>query len=151
MFGINNASIKQVLVQGIFQRIFRKEAHKYLSGRLIDIGCGTKPYKDLLAPYVTEHVGIDHPNTLHDKSNIDRFGTAYEIPASDESFDSAICTAVLEHLEEAELALKECWRVLKQGGIAIYSVPFIWHLHEEPRDFYRFSKYGLKYLASFIL
>ena len=31
-------------------------------------------------------------------------------------------------------------------GIAIYSVPFIWHLHEEPRDFYRFSKYGLKYL-----
>ena len=146
MFGINNASIKQVLVQGIFQRIFRKEAHKYLSGRLIDIGCGTKPYKDLLAPYVTEHVGIDHPNTLHDKSNIDRFGTAYEIPASDESFDSAICTAVLEHLEEPELALKECWRVLKQGGIAIYSVPFIWHLHEEPRDFYRFSKYGLKYL-----
>jgi len=32
------------------------------------------------------------------------------------------------------------------GGVAIYSVPFIWHLHEEPRDFYRFSKYGLKYL-----
>jgi hypothetical protein len=36
--------------------------------------------------------------------------------------------------------------VLKSGGVAIYSVPFIWHLHEEPRDFYRFSKYGLKYL-----
>jgi hypothetical protein len=30
--------------------------------------------------------------------------------------------------------------------VAIYSVPFIWHLHEEPRDFYRFSKHGLKYL-----
>jgi hypothetical protein len=36
--------------------------------------------------------------------------------------------------------------VLKPGGCAIYSVPFIWHLHEEPRDFFRFSKYGLSYL-----
>lgn len=28
----------------------------------------------------------------------------------------------------------------------LYSVPFIWHLHEEPRVFFRFSKYGLEYL-----
>jgi SAM-dependent methyltransferase len=147
MFGIINASTKQVLVQGIFQRIFREKAQKYFSGRLIDIGCGTKPYKDLLAPYITEHIGIDHEETLHGKSNIDRFGTAYNLPAEDEEFDCALCTAVLEHLEEPELALKECYRVLKRGrGVAIYSVPFIWHLHEEPRDFYRFSKYGLKYL-----
>ena len=83
---------------------------------------------------------------MHDKTNIDRFGSAYEIPAEDAEFDSAICTAVLEHLEEPETALRECYRILKTGGIAIYTVPFIWHIHEEPRDFYRFSKYGLEYL-----
>lgn len=119
---------------------------KYLKNRLLDIGCGTKPYRDLLGPYVSEHIGVDQEGTLHDKSNIDLFGSAYQIPTEDASFDSAICTAVLEHLEEPELALRECYRVLKPGGVAIYSVPFIWHLHEEPRDFYRFSKYGLKYL-----
>ena len=118
----------------------------YIKGRLIDIGCGTKPYRDLLVPFVTEHIGVDHEETFHDKSNIDRFGTAYDIPYEAESFDSALCTAVLEHLEEPEQALRECHRVLKPGGVAIYSVPFIWHLHEEPRDFYRYSKYGLKYL-----
>lgn len=138
--------IKNFLINRIHDRQLKQYASEYLSGHLIDIGCGTKQYKDLLAPYVSEHIGIDHPSTLHDKSNIDRFGTAYEIPASNESFDSAICTAVLEHLEEPELALRECYRVLKQGGVAIYSAPFIWHLHEEPRDFYRFSKHGLKYL-----
>jgi len=95
---------------------------------------------------VTFFVTVDHEATFHDKGNIDLFGTAYDIPAEDESFDSAICTAVLEHLEEPELALRECFRVLKKNGVAIYSVPFIWHLHEEPRDFYRYSKYGLKYL-----
>ena len=40
----------------------------------------------------------------------------------------------------------EAFRVLKPGGYAIYSVPLFWHLHEEPRDFYRYIKYGLRYL-----
>jgi SAM-dependent methyltransferase len=113
---------------------------------LIDIGCGEKPYKNMLSKYVDEHIGVDHFETTHGKSNIDLFGTAYNIPVDDESFDSAICTAVLEHLEEPELAIKECYRVLKPGGIAIYSVPFIWPLHEAPRDFFRYSMYGLKHL-----
>ena len=89
---------------------------------------------------------VDHVDTFHDKSNVDLFGTAYEIPADDASFDSATCTAVLEHLEEPEAALRECHRVLKPAGYAVYSVPFIWHVHEAPRDFYRYSRYGLDYL-----
>ena len=140
------AKLKNLLVNLIHDRQLKRFISTYLSGRLIDIGCGKKPYADMVRPYVTGHVGIDHQDTLHDKSNIDRFGSAYDIPAEDDEFDSALCTAVLEHLEEPELALRECYRVLKRGGVAIYSVPFIWHLHEEPRDFYRFSKYGLKYL-----
>jgi ubiquinone/menaquinone biosynthesis C-methylase UbiE len=107
---------KNILVNHIHDRELKRYASEYLSGRLIDIGCGTKPYKEMLAPYVAEHIGIDHQDTLHDKSNIDRLGTAYDIPAKDEEFDCALCTAVLEHLEEPEMALKECWRVLKRGG-----------------------------------
>ena len=138
--------LENLLIYQIHDRQLLKYASKHFSGKLVDIGCGTKPYKALLIHIVQEHIGVDHHETLHDKSNIDRFGTAYEIPADDGEFDCALCTAVLEHLEEPEMALRECFRVLKPGGIAIYSVPFIWHLHEEPRDFYRFSKYGLKYL-----
>ena len=138
--------LKNFLVNYIHNRELKRYASSYLTGRLIDIGCGTRVYRNLLAPYVDEHVGLDHEETFHDKSNIDIFGSAYKIPVADESFDSAVCTAVLEHLEEPEQALRECHRILKPGGIAIYSVPFIWHLHEEPRDFYRYSKYGLEYL-----
>jgi len=123
-----------------------RDRKDYIKGSLIDIGCGTKPYKDFWSHVVTKHIGIDHSSVLHNKENIDLFATAYAIPLGDESFDSAICNAVLEHLEEPESAIRECYRLLKPGGIAIYSVPFIWHLHEEPRDFFRYSKYGLKYL-----
>lgn len=146
MFGVINSSAKNVLVQWIVQRELHGKGKRYVSGRVIDIGCGTKPYAKLLKPYVTEHIGVDHEGSFHSKDNVDLCGTAYAIPAPDASFDSALCTAVLEHLEEPEQALRECYRILKPGGVAIYSVPFIWHLHEEPRDFYRFSKYGLDYL-----
>ena len=127
-------------------RALEELAAQHLRGRLVDIACGTKPYAEMLAPYVSEHVGVDHGETLHRPDNVDLWATAYEIPVEDASFDSAICTAALEHLEEPEQALRECFRILRPAGTAIYSVPFIWHLHEEPRDFFRYSKYGLKYL-----
>jgi len=139
-------TLKNILVYSLHDTQLNIFAERYISGKLIDIGCGTKPYKNILAPFVSEHIGVDHLETFHDKQNIDLFGTAYDIPVEDESFDSAISTAVLEHLEEPEKAIQECYRILKSGGYAIYSIPFIWHLHEEPRDFYRYSKYGIEYL-----
>lgn len=139
--------VKNILINRIFERALLSTVQDIGNlGRLLDIGCGIKPYKEMLSPYVSAHVGVDHEETFHSKDNVDLFGTAYEIPAEDASFDTALCSAVLEHLEEPEQALRECFRVLKPGGTAIYSVPFIWHLHEEPRDFYRYSKYGLAYL-----
>jgi SAM-dependent methyltransferase len=139
-------NFRNQLVYHLHDSALTASVKRHVRGRLIDIGCGPKPYAKLLEPYVSEHVGLDHEGTLHIKSEVDLWGTAYEIPAPDASFDSALCTAVLEHLEEPEIALRECRRVLRPGGVAVYTVPFIWHLHEEPRDFYRFSKYGLKYL-----
>ena len=138
--------LHNLLVNRIGDRALAAAVAAHARGRLIDIGCGVKPYREMLAPHVSEHVGVDHVDTQHDASNVDLFGTAYEIPTEDATFDTALCTAVLEHLEEPERAIRECFRVLKPGGRAIYTVPFIWHLHEEPRDFFRYSKYGLQYL-----
>lgn len=118
---------------------------KYAKGVLLDIGCGNKPYYYLTQKVVSNHIGLEHPETKNE-SKADIVGSAYEIPSDDKSFDSILCTDVLEHLEEPNQALEEANRVLKEGGYAIYTMPFYWHLHEEPRDFFRYSKYGLKYL-----
>jgi len=137
---------KNRLINDIIERELRVAAAIHARGRLIDIGCGEKPYREIFAPHVAEHVGVDHAETLHSMEAVDLVGTAYAIPVDDGTFDTGLCTAVLEHLEEPEAAIRECFRVLRPGGVAIYTVPLFWHLHEEPRDFYRFTKYGLAYL-----
>jgi SAM-dependent methyltransferase len=130
-----------------FNKMLYSTFPDFMRGKLLDIGCGTKPYANDVAVYVTEHVGVDHEATLHDKSNVDIFADAYNIPVADGEFDSVLCTQVLEHLEEPQRAFAEFSRVLKKGGYVFITVPFIWHLHEQPRDFFRYTKYGLNYLS----
>lgn len=105
---------KNYLIYKIHDELLRGSIKSYGRGKLIDIGCGEKLYADMIKPYAREHIGVDHKNMPHDKFKIDLFGTAYDIPVKDEHFDTVLCTAVLEHLEEPDKAIKEANRVLKK-------------------------------------
>ncbi len=134
------------LVHRILKRHLTRVARKHARGRLLDVGCGEKPYRTLFAPCVTEHVGLDRHDTQHSREAIDLDGYADAIPAEAMSFDTVLCTAVLEHVEEPAHAIAEMHRVLRPGGVVILTAPFFWHIHEEPRDFYRYTSFGLRYL-----
>jgi len=140
-------SFKNILTRVQLRNAIAQMLKQYATGTLLDVGCGTKQYAKLAAPYVTQHVGLDHPQTLHGINRVDVVATAYNLPFGDFAVDTVLCTEVLEHLEEPELALKEFARVLRPGGTILITAPFIWHIHEEPRDFFRYTCYGLDYLA----
>lgn len=137
-----------------FNRLARRQVHVGLAsaagaharGRLVDIGCGTKPYTAMFAPYVDEHVGVDHPDSPHALTSVDVLASAYDVPLEDAGFDTALMSEVLEHLEDPERGLREAFRLLRPGGTLILTTPFMWVLHEEPRDFFRYSPHGLRYL-----
>ena len=128
---------------GIRRRLM--QARPYLGGCLLDIGCGHKPYADMLQ--VQRYVGIEMPTTLSKSTVVDVHATALQLPFSAESFDSVLSTEVLEHVAEPKLLFSEAARVLKPGGYLVLSTPQTWGLHEVPYDFYRYTSYGLRYLA----
>jgi len=113
------------------------------TGRLLDIGCGNKPYSIFLNENI-EHIGCDITQSSENK--VDIICTATSILAENNSFDTVLCTQVLEHVEETDKMLSECFRVLKPGGKIILTCPMYWPLHEEPYDFFRFTKYGIKHI-----
>ncbi len=108
---------------------------------VLDIGCGHKPYADLFADCV--HIGMN--NSSSDASP-DIVGDATRLPIASRSIDIVLCTQVLEHVPNPWNLVTECFRVLKPGGRLVLSAPFYWPLHEEPHDYYRFTRYGLEAL-----
>jgi SAM-dependent methyltransferase len=109
--------------------------------KILDIGCGHKPYRDLFAS--AQHWGMDHG--IVDTSP-DFVGDALRLPIRDRSVDIVFATQVIEHVTNPHIMVKECKRVLRPNGCLILSGPFFWPLHEEPYDFFRFTKYGFEQL-----
>lgn len=65
-----------------------------------------------------------------------------------EKFDLVLVTNVLEHVYETNVAIKNLKILLKDQGHLLVSVPFIYPLHDEPTDFWRFTEHSLKKLFS---
>jgi SAM-dependent methyltransferase len=121
-----------------------KSFEQFAKGRLIDIGCGNKPYEHILSPYITEYIGCDIAQS--DGDRVDVLCPANNIPVDDCSFDTVISTQTIEHVEDPQGLVNEAFRVLKPNGYLIISGPQYWPLHEEPFDFFRYTKYGFKYI-----
>jgi SAM-dependent methyltransferase len=116
-------------------------------GRVLDLGCGTTPYKTDILRVADEYIGVDWGHSLHDDSNVDVIADLTKgLPFGDNDADTIVSFQVLEHLPEPDYFLSECYRVLRNGGTLFLTVPFMWHVHEQPYDYFRYTRYGLQYL-----
>jgi SAM-dependent methyltransferase len=116
---------------------------RYIRGRLLDVGCGSKPYADLFA--VDWYIGIEVPPA--GQGAVDVYASGLSMPFGDCVFDTVLSTEVLEHVPEPGLLIREAYRVLRPGGCLVLTTPQTWGLHHVPFDFYRFTPFGLEYLA----
>lgn len=117
------------------------KASKYAHGKLLDVGCGQMPYKAIFLPRSSKYIGIDkHSRTADIKKDF------LKAPIPAKSYDTVLCTQVLEHTPDPQKFLYKINRVLKKSGILILTVPFTGYLHEMPHDYFRYTKFGLKYM-----
>ncbi len=117
---------------------------KYAAGKVLDMGCGNKPYEDMFKGIAKEYIGCDIVQS--DQHRVDIICDVLTIPLPDSTFDTVFCTQVIEHVEDHQALVKEAYRLLKPGGCFIVAGPMYWHLHEEPYDFFRFTKHGFRYV-----
>jgi len=121
-------------------------------GAILDVGCGIKPYEPLLSAQGDRWLGSDNPPTMQASYGhltlADVFADCQKLPFSDSVFDTVICTQVLEHVSEPQWLVREIARVMRPGGILLLTAPMLWPLHEEPYDFYRYTRHGLRKLMN---
>lgn len=116
-----------------------------LTGRLLDVGCGSKPYQSLFA--VDAYIGLDIDSEASRQAGVaDYFYDGKIFPFAEASFDCVLCNQVLEHVFNPDEFLGELMRVLKPGGRLLLTVPFVWDEHEQPYDYARYSSFGLRAL-----
>lgn len=118
-----------------------------LTGTMLDIGCGTKPYEPYLS--VNKYIGLEiDTERSRTTSKADVFYNGKRIPFSDSEFDSVLANEVFEHVFNPAEFLGEVNRVLKLNGHFLMTVPFVWDEHEQPHDYARYTSFGLRHILS---
>jgi SAM-dependent methyltransferase len=108
------------------------------AARILDVGCGDRPYATLLPGAV----GFDVPGNPH----ADLHGSIDAIPVDDASFDIVVCLQVLEHVPDPAAAVRELHRVVRPGGRVLLSTHGVYPFHPNPDDLWRWTHQGLERL-----
>lgn len=126
-------------------RSYAKHLPAFARGRLIDLGCGRIPLYDAYRGLITSHVCADWVNSLHRNEHLDvECDLTAPLPFESGDFDTVILSDVLEHIPEPTLLWDEMARLLRPGGHILMNVPFLYWLHEQPFDFYRYTEHALR-------
>ncbi len=114
--------------------------------RLLDAGAGEAPFRARFpqARYVGLDDGRGDPRWDYTALNVS--GDLLAMPFADGAFDRVLCTETLEHLTDPQLFLNEVARVLCPGGCLYMTAPLSFKEHQQPHDYFRYTRYGLALL-----
>jgi SAM-dependent methyltransferase len=114
-------------------------SHSFSNHVVLDVGCGTMPYRSMFVARGARYVGADidgAPDIL-----IDAQGA---LPLADESVDFVVSFQVLEHVRNVPAYLSMARRVLRKDGRMFLSTHGVWPYHPHPTDYWRWTQDGLR-------
>ena len=137
------------LVTDRIAALYHRFLGRYATGRLLDLGCGSAPLFGVYGPLVSETICVDWPESPHLMNYVDlEHNLNLPLPFCDSSFDTVLLSDVLEHIYRPQELIGEIARVTNESGRVLINVPFLYWLHEEPHDFYRYTEFALRRLLS---
>lgn len=102
------------------------------AGRVMDLGCGSGAAVPHLRGRGFDVVGVDFSPEMLAHARRDFGGDGHvtfcrsdaeSLPFGTESVDHLVCLGLLEYLGRHDRAVREVARVLRPGGIAVFSIP----------------------------
>lgn len=114
--------------------------------RVLDAGAGEARHAALFARQRYVAVDLAVGDSAWDYGKLDALADLAALPFAPASFDAALNIVTLEHLPEPAAALAEIARVLRPGAPFLVVAPHQWEVHQAPHDYYRYTRYGLRYL-----
>lgn len=115
---------------GLFERLFPRWLPR--EGKILEAGCGPAHYVVALRARGHDAEGVDFSQKTikriqHYRPNLPvRVGDVTGLDVPDGYYAGYVSLGVVEHLEKGpEPFLKEAFRILRPGGIAIVSVPYM--------------------------
>ena len=136
---INKKEFKNEILENINNNMIILDIGKSMREQYDNINCAEKKTLDI---NLFENYP-DYQLDLSEEIDIER-------TELNEKFDVIICLAVLEHVYNPFIAIKNLKQMLKKGGVIYGYVPFLYHYHAPEdlyfQDYYRYSKDGLAYL-----
>lgn len=118
----------------------------HAKGVFLDAGCGTQPFRAVVEPQVDRYLAFDIEARAEDVDYLGDVEDMGVVPSA--SIDAMLCSEVLEHVPHPSRAVDEFARILRPDGVLVVTVPFLSRLHEEPHDYFRFTRYGLRQLLT---
>jgi SAM-dependent methyltransferase len=114
--------------------------------RVLDAGAGEGNYQRFFSSqrYCALDLGVG--DQAWDYSRLDVVGDLARLPFRDASFDACLNVVTLEHVREPARVVVEMARTLAPGGRLLLIAPHEWEEHQQPHDYYRYTRYGLEYL-----
>ncbi len=98
--------------------------------------------------FVSDVTCVDWPGSPHDTKHVDVFADLNEpLPLDSEEYDTLLSTSVLEHIWGHGTLWAEMSRILRPGGHIILGTPFMYWLHEQPHDYFRWTDHALRRAA----
>src|SRR5262249_36968672 len=129
------------LLRQAFEDLVDKHVQRGSRAKVIDFGCGTRPYEPLFQGRVSRYIGVDVAS--NPQANI-VVSPGAPLPLPDNGADVVLSAQVLEHVIDVDHYLAECRRVLKPGGVLLLSTHGFWTYHPYPTDVRRWTCQGLK-------
>lgn len=123
---------------------------EHISGHVLDIGCGPVPYHEVYGARTTASTCVDWGQSVHGTELLDHFvdlNAPGPLPFGDAQFDSIVASDMIVHLTRPHVFMKELERIMKPGGKAFLSSPFVYWMGEYPHEYFHPSEFALRHLA----